>query len=81
VTWIEEQVEAEIPIVQALVSRVNELINLCLTSVGVVANWLIHRVIPLKRQVHPRWEYYRFHIPTSESGDNIEANKLVLLVK
>jgi hypothetical protein len=45
------------------------------------ANWLTHRVTPLKKQVHPRWEYCRVQEPTRESGDNIEANKLVELLQ
>jgi hypothetical protein len=35
----------------------------------------------LKKQVHCWWEYYMMQDPTQESGDNIEANKLVLLLK
>jgi hypothetical protein len=35
----------------------------------------------MKKQVRPRWEYCGVHDPTRESGDNIEANKLVELLK
>jgi hypothetical protein len=74
-------VEAEILIVQALVNQVNELSDHDLTGVGVVANWLARRVVPLKKQLHPKLEYCGVHDTTQESSDNIEVNKLMLLLK
>jgi hypothetical protein len=46
-----------------------------------VTNWLAHQVTSLKKQVHPRWEYFGVYVLTRVSGDNIEANKLVVLLK
>jgi hypothetical protein len=33
------------------------LTNLGLTGVNAVGNWLTCRVTPLKKQIHPGWEY------------------------
>jgi hypothetical protein len=41
-----------------------------------MAGW----ITPLKKQVHPRWEYSDAQDPTQESSDNIEASKLVELL-
>jgi hypothetical protein len=41
-----------------------------------VANWLIHRVTPLKKQLHPGWEYSGVQDPTRETSDNLEAKKM-----
>jgi hypothetical protein len=76
-TWIEEPIETEMSAMKALASRVSELKRLNLTGVGVVANWLTHQVIPLKKQVHPGWEYRGVQDPTRESDDNIEVSKLI----
>jgi hypothetical protein len=48
-TWIEEPVESEMAIMTALASQVSKLKGLCLTGVGVAANWLARRVTPLKK--------------------------------
>jgi hypothetical protein len=64
-----------------LASRVSELKGSGLTGFGVAANWLARQAIPLKKQVHPGWEYCRVQDPTQESGDNIEASELVELLK
>jgi hypothetical protein len=48
-TWVEEPMDAKIPIVSALDSRVSELKRHELTSVCVAANWLARRVTPLKK--------------------------------
>jgi hypothetical protein len=64
-------------IISTLASRVNKLKGLNLTGVCVAANWLACRVTPLKKQVHPRWEYNEVQDPTQESSDNIEAGKLM----
>jgi hypothetical protein len=45
----------------------------------VVANCLVHLVRLLNKQVHPGWEYCGVQNPTRESGDNIEANKMIEL--
>jgi hypothetical protein len=77
---VEELIDSAMLIVFALASRVSELKGFDLTGVDVAANWLACRVTPLKKQVHPGWEYNRVQDPTRESKDNIEANKLVELL-
>jgi hypothetical protein len=52
-TWDEEPTNSKIPLVSALASRVSELKRLDLTGFCGAANWLAHRVTPLKKQVHP----------------------------
>jgi len=39
--------------IRELVAKVETLDRLGLTGVGVTANWLGRRVIPLKQEVHP----------------------------
>jgi hypothetical protein len=78
---VEEATDTEMLIVSALASRVSELKGLGLTRVSMAANWLAHRVTPLKKQVHPGWEYSGVQDPTRESKNNIEANKLVELLQ
>jgi hypothetical protein len=43
----------------------------------VAANWLAYWVTPMKKQVHPGWEYNRLQDPTQETSDNIGVSKLV----
>jgi hypothetical protein len=45
------------------------------------ANWLARRVIPLKKHVHPGWEYDRLLDLTWETFDNIEASDLIKLLE
>jgi hypothetical protein len=47
----------EMPLVTVLASRVNELKELNLIEVSVATNWFVPGVVPLKKQVHPSWEY------------------------
>ena len=49
-----------------LVGRVDHLRDLELTGVSVAANWLSRRVISLKQQIHPAWEYSGTSDPTRE---------------
>jgi hypothetical protein len=79
-TWVDEPMYSEMLIISALSSRVSELKVFGLIGVCVATNWLACRVIPLKKQVHPMWEYNGLQDPTRESGDNIEASKLVELL-
>jgi hypothetical protein len=58
-TWSEEPTPAELPIIAALANCVNDLKNQGLTSVCVAAHWLARQVTPLKKHVHPEWEYSR----------------------
>jgi hypothetical protein len=52
-----------------------------LTGVCVPAHWLAHRVIPLKKQVHPRWEYNRLQDLTQETTEKINPDLLVKLLE
>jgi hypothetical protein len=52
-----------------------------MNRVGVVANWLARRVVSLKKQVHPRWEYCGVQDLTCKSDQNIELAKLTELLK
>jgi hypothetical protein len=40
------------------------------------ANWLAHRMMPLKKQVHPRWEFSGFNDPTQEAFHNLRPSKM-----
>jgi hypothetical protein len=72
---------AELPIVDALASQVSDLKRRGLISVCVAANWLAHRVTPLKKQVHPGWEYIGLQDLSRESIENIRFSKLVKLLE
>jgi hypothetical protein len=52
-TWSKEPTPLELPHVVALTNNINLLKEHDLTGVCVAAHWLAHRVIPLKKQVHP----------------------------
>jgi hypothetical protein len=43
----------------------------------VATNWLVCQVTPLKKQVHPGWEYSGVEDLTSEMSDNLSATKMV----
>jgi hypothetical protein len=43
--------------------------------------WLAHRVMPLKKQVHPRWEYNRVHDPTREIFITPRPSKILELLQ
>jgi hypothetical protein len=68
------------PLVTALANRINELKELGLTKVSVAANWMVHRVTPLKKQVQPGWEYNGVQDPTRETSSNLVASKMVGLL-
>jgi hypothetical protein len=52
-----------------------------MTRVCVTTHWLAHRVLPLKNQVHPGWEYSRVQDPTRETIDKITPEHLVKLLE
>jgi hypothetical protein len=52
-----------------------------LTKIYVATNWLAHWVMPLKKQVHPGWEYSGFNDPTREIIEKIKSSKLVKLLE
>ena len=64
------------PEVLDLAIKVRHLASLGLTGVGVAANWLRRRVIPLKQQVYPAWEYSGPSDPTRESPEEIPDSTL-----
>jgi hypothetical protein len=74
-TWYEEPTLAKLPIVDALANRVNDLKNQGFTVAYVTAHWLTCRVTPLKKQVHPGWEYSKIHDPTRETFDTPRPRK------
>jgi hypothetical protein len=47
----------------------------------VTAHWIAHRVIALKKQIHPRLEYNRLQDPTLETTKKIEPDHLVKLLE
>ena len=62
------------------VTRVNRYREMGLTGVMVVANWLIRRVIPLKEQSHPAWDYTGLDDSSCETSERLgEARLLALL--
>ena len=64
------------PKVHDLAAKVRHLADQGLTGVGVAANWLRRRVIPLKQQVHPAWEYSGPTDPTRERSEEISESTL-----
>jgi hypothetical protein len=47
----------------------------------VATHWLAHRVIPLKKQVHPGWEYSRLQDLARETTEKFTLNHLVKLLE
>jgi hypothetical protein len=43
-------------------------------------HWHARRVIPLKKQVHPGWEYSGLQDPTRETSEKIPLELLVKLL-
>jgi hypothetical protein len=80
-TWHEKLTPTELPLVAALSNCINDLKAWGLTRVCVAANWLARRVLPLKKQVHPGWEYNKFDNLTREVKDKIKSNQLVKLLE
>jgi hypothetical protein len=56
-TWIEEPTPIELHIIAALANQINDLKRHGLTDLYAAANWLARWVTPLKKLVHPAWEY------------------------
>jgi len=70
-TWKAEPSDAKINDVLELTKKIKHLSLLGLTGVGVTASWLSRRVIPLKQQMHPSWEYSGTTDPTQETAEGI----------
>jgi hypothetical protein len=45
------------------------------------AHWLALRVVPLKKQVHPGWEYSGIQDPIQETTEKITPDHLVKLLE
>jgi hypothetical protein len=75
--WSEEPTSLELPQVNALTDKVNLLKEKGLTWVCVAAHWLARQVLPLKKQVHPGWEYSGLGDPTQEIDEKITPELLV----
>jgi hypothetical protein len=63
--------------VAALIDKVNLLKEKGLTGVCVTTHWLACRVQPLKKQVHPGWEYNGLQDPTQETQEKMASELLV----
>jgi hypothetical protein len=75
-TWSEEPTPLKLPQVATLTNKVNLLTEKGLTGVCVATHWLAHRVQPLKKQIHPGWEYCGPQDPTRETKENITPKLL-----
>jgi hypothetical protein len=62
--------------VVALTSKIN-LLEEGLIGVYVATHWLAHRVLSLKKQVHPVWEYSGLQNLTRETDEKISPELLV----
>jgi hypothetical protein len=80
-TWLEEPIPSELALVVALTNKVNALKEHDLTGVYVATHWLAHRIILLKKQVHPRWEYSGTQDPTGGTTKKIRPDHLVKLLE
>jgi hypothetical protein len=78
---VEEPSVVDLHIVVAMANWVSDLKRRGLTGVCVVANWLARRVTPLKKQVHPGWEYNGLQDPTRETTTNIDVDQLMKLLE
>jgi hypothetical protein len=57
--------------------QVNLLKEKGMTGVYVAAHWLARQVQPLKKQIHPGWEYCGPQDPTQETRENVTLELLV----
>jgi hypothetical protein len=80
-SWCEQPTPLELPHVAALTNKINLLKERGLTGVYVVIHWLAYRVVPLKKQVHPGWEYSGFQDLTQETSEKITPEHLVKLLE
>jgi hypothetical protein len=80
-TYSEELIAAKLPIVAAHANRVSDMKRHDLTGVCVAANWLAYWVTPLRKHVHPAWEYSGLQDPTRETSNNLGVRKVVKLLQ
>jgi hypothetical protein len=64
----------------ALAKKVSKVKRLRLRGIGMVANWLARRVIPLRKQVHPGCEYNRISDTTCETNHHLKNTQLSKLL-
>ena len=64
------------PDVVKLAAKVHHLSSIGLIGVIITAHWLRRCVIPLKKQVHPAWEYSGPSDPTREVPEEISGAAL-----
>jgi hypothetical protein len=63
--------------VAALTNKINLLKEQDLTGACGAAHWLAYGILPLKKQVHPGWEYSGLQDPTEETNEKILLELLV----
>jgi hypothetical protein len=80
-SWSEEPTPLELPHVAALTNKINLLKERGLTGVSVAVHWLAYRVLPLKKQVHPGWEYSGIQDLAQETSDKITPEHLLKLLE
>jgi hypothetical protein len=81
VSWTEEPTATEMLVVLALAERMSKLKRLRLIKVDMVANLLPGRVIPLKKRIHPSWEYNGIQDPSCETDHHILIVQLERLLE
>jgi hypothetical protein len=65
----------------ALTNKINLLKEHGLTGIYMAARWMAHRVVRMKKQVHPHWEYSGLQDLTRETSDRIALKHLVKLLE
>jgi hypothetical protein len=63
--------------VTALTNKINLLKEQCLTGDYVATHCLGRGVLPLKKQIHPSWEYNGLQEPIRETNEKIALELLV----
>jgi hypothetical protein len=76
-TWSEEPTPLDLPQVVTLTNQINLLKEQGLTRVCVATHWLARGVLPLKKQVHPSWEYSGLQDPTQVTNEKVAPELLV----
>jgi hypothetical protein len=80
-SWSEETTPLELSHVATLTNKINLLKEHGLTRGCVAAHWLASRVLPLKKQVHPGWEYSGVQDLTRETNDKFTPKHLLKLLE
>jgi hypothetical protein len=80
-TWSKESTPVDLPIIADLGNLVNDHKSRGLTCVCMAAHWLACWVMPLKKQVHPGWEYSGVQDPTWETSVTPRPKKILELLR